>query len=331
MKNQLNNLFSLSKNMMAVLALIMISFSSFAQHNPPPHGGHGGHGGGHGGGPGGGPHNPRPCNANFQHHRDSIVNGIQFRNAPGSGAATFAWDFGDGTTSTASNPSHVFPDTGFYYVCLTVTDTIGGGCTRTNCDSIRVFTPAPRCNARFIARGDSIPDGVRFFTGRRGHGHPNGPNSTTTYAWDFGDGSTSTDRNPTHLYGAAGIYYVCLTVNKTTAGGSCTATYCDSINTDSLRHGHRHHRLASDEISTLSDASVSVFPNPMVESSTIHIENTSGNVTFRLYGIAGQIVMTKEFGNGDYTITKENLNEGLYFYTVEDGNTSIAKGKLRIY
>jgi hypothetical protein len=68
----------------------------------------------------------------------------------------------------------------------------------------------------------------------------------------------------------------------------------------------------------------------MVESAIIHLENTSGNASFTLYGINGQVAMTRELGNGDNKISKENLTEGLYFYTIFDGNTNIAKGKLRV-
>ncbi len=342
MKNQKKQFPSWVQNTLGFLMVLMMSFSSFAQM--PPGGGHGGPGGGpgngpchgpgcppNGGGPGGGPHRPIACNAHFLHYRDSIVNGVQFINAPGSGAATFAWDFGDGSTSTSSNPSHVYADTGLYTVCLIVTDTVGGGCSDTACAPVHVFTPAPRCNAHFGARPDSIPNGVRFFTGRRGIG-PGNPNAS--YSWDFGDGSTSTDPRPAHTYAAAGVYYVCLTVTNTNAGGSCTDTWCDSVNTNfHPRPGHgpgnHHPRMASDLGSEISkDASVSIFPNPMSDNSTVRIENTSGNVTLNVYNISGQIAFTKQLGNGDFTIGKESLTEGLYFYDVIDDGNSVGKGKL---
>ncbi len=328
------------QNTLAGLVLLMISFSTFAQG--PGGGHHGGPGGGPcigcppppgGGGPGGGgPHPPIGCNANFLQYRDSIVNGIQFINAPGSPARTFAWDFGDGSTSTSSNPSHVYADTGLYTVCLIVTDTIGGGCSDTSCHPVHVFTPAPHCNAHFGVRPDSIPNSVRFFSGRRGFG----PGSTTaTYSWDFGDGSTSTDPRPNHTYASAGVYYVCLTVSNTNAGGTCTDTWCDSVNTNfppgphgGHGPGHHHPRMSSDLSSDIAnDVSVEIYPNPLVDNSTISIENTSGNVIFNVYNMTGQIAFSKQLGNGEFTISKENLTEGLYFYDVVDGNNSVAKGK----
>ena len=346
MKNQITIARSRAQKVLAAFFMLLICTSAIAQmpgngggggggghHGGHPGGGHpgGGHPGGGHGGPGGpgGPHHPMACNAHFVHHRDSVANGMNFRTFNGSGAATFAWDFGDGSTSTDQNPNHVFPDTGFYYVCLTVTDTIGGGCTNTWCDSLRVFTPAPRCNAHFRARGDSLANTLNF------RSRPSSPGAT--YAWDFGDGSTSTDPAPQHTYAAAGIYYVCLTVTNTNAGGTCSDTKCDSVDTNMPAQPHHpghHHREASatsstDDISNAT-AKVSVYPNPMTENATIYLENTSGNATLRIYGINGQIVLTKQVGNGENSITKENLTEGLYFYSVEDSGTNVAKGKLRV-
>ncbi len=330
MKNQISKV-------LAAFVMLLLSTSLFAQMpGGHPGGGHpgGGHpGGGHPGGghPGGGPGGPgghpqMSCNAHFVHHRDSVANGMNFHTFDGSGAATYAWDFGDGTTSVDQNPNHVFPDTGFYYVCLTVTDTIGGGCTDTWCDSVHVFTPAPRCNAHFRVRGDSLANTLNFM--RR----PSSPGAT--YAWDFGDGSTSTDPNPAHTYAAAGVYYVCLTVTNTNAGGTCTDTWCDSVDTNlpprPHHPGHHHRDAGSSATDMSSDVKVSVYPNPMSENATIYLENTSGNATLRVYNLSGQIVLTKQVGNGDNNINRTNLDAGIYFYSIDDAGMNVAKGKLTV-
>jgi PKD repeat protein len=329
MKNQI------TKTVLTAFVMLLCGTLAFAQMPGGPGPGPGGHHPGHHhhgfpggpGGPGGPGHPTMTCNAHFVTHRDSVANGVRFNTFPGSGAATFAWDFGDGSTDNTQNPSHVYADTGWYYVCLTVTDTVGGGCTDTWCDSIHVFNPPPHCNAHFGVRGDTLANTLNF-----NHG-PSSPGAT--YAWDFGDGSTSTDPNATHTYSAAGDYYVCLTVSNTNAGGTCTDTWCDSVNTSMPpcpgHGGPWHHREASTTGSlNTADAVVSVYPNPMIESTTIHLENTSGNATLRVYGVSGQIVLTKQLINGDNTITRDNLNAGMYFYSVEDNDASIAKGKLRV-
>ena len=54
----------------------------------------------------------------------------------------------------------------------------------------------------------------------------------TTYLWDFGDGNTSTQANPTHTYASSGTYVVCLvTTNSCGADSSCsTVEICSSVN-----------------------------------------------------------------------------------------------------
>lgn len=49
------------------------------------------------------------------------------------------------------------------------------------------------------------------------------------YAWDFGDGTTSTDAQPTHVYGGPGPYVICLAITDTTG---CTDQYCDTVTVD---------------------------------------------------------------------------------------------------
>ncbi len=420
MKKQTSNISNWMLSFSAAFLLLVLSLPVKAQFPLPGPGGHNGHG--HNGIPGGSnpgnggqnghghgnPHHPMPCNAHFSQHRDTITNGIVFKNAPGSGAATFAWDFGDGSTSTSANPAHAYAAAGTYYVCLTVTDTVGGGCSNTSCDSVRVFTPAPHCKAKFNHWLDTVPNGVRF----RSHGNsfgatyawdfgdgstssaanPNHAYATAgtyyvcltvsntnaggtcsdtrcdsvraftpaprcnahfnakkdsianglrfstkknswgaTYAWDFGDGSTSSDPRPSHTYAAAGTYYVCLIVSNSNAGGSCADTVCDSVNTNMHGHGHHPFKLSSGvESVSASEAVVAIYPNPMVDNATLHIENTSGNVVFRVFQINGQLAFTKNLGNGDFTLSKENLSQGLYFYSVEDGSSTVARGKFRV-
>jgi PKD repeat protein len=266
---------------------------------------------------------PQPhCNAHFNHWLDTVPNGVRFRSHGNSAGATYAWDFGDGSTSSDPNPNHAYAAAGHYYVCLTVSNTNAGGtCSDTHCDSVRAFTPQPHCNAHYIAIKDSMANGIRFHSG------PTSPGAT--YAWDFGDGSTSADPNPNHTYAAAGTYYVCLIVSNSNAGGSCADTVCDSVNTAHPGHPHHWFKLGAENTS-VSNAVVAIYPNPMVENATLHIENTSGNVTFRVFQINGQIVLNKIVGNGDYNLSKDNLTEGMYFYTVEDGNTTVARGKFRV-
>ncbi|HMZ88140.1 MAG TPA: PKD domain-containing protein, partial [Chitinophagales bacterium] len=53
--------------------------------------------------------------------------------AVGSDPMSYVWEWGDGTSSTEPYPSHTYADSGYYDICLTITD--GLGCTSTYCDS----------------------------------------------------------------------------------------------------------------------------------------------------------------------------------------------------
>lgn len=131
---------------------------------------------------------------------------IQFTNLSPS-TDSWAWDFGDGQTSSDQNPQHKYSDSGPFSVQLTVTNS---GCETKikKTDFITILPPA----AKFTPVVDcSNKTHVSFLD-----------NSTLpqTWAWDFGDGSTSTAPNPDHTYAALGTYDVTITVTN----GSCTTT-----------------------------------------------------------------------------------------------------------
>jgi PKD repeat protein len=112
--------------------------------------------------------------------------------------ATYAWSFGDGTSSTAQNPVHTYTASGAYTACLTISGP-NGVCTDTFCDSILVTVgTGVTCDAAFTTTNS----GANYqFT-------PNFPDPTATYSWSFGDGNSSTSANPSHTYTASGTYTV---------------------------------------------------------------------------------------------------------------------------
>lgn len=81
-----------------------------------------------------------PCDASFMIIQDSsnLFNYFVYNNSTSSsGSATYFWDFGDGTSSTLQYPSHTYPGSGPYYLCLTITDAAPlFSCTNTFCDTL---------------------------------------------------------------------------------------------------------------------------------------------------------------------------------------------------
>ena len=132
---------------------------------------------------------------------------------------SWAWDFGDGTTSTVQNPSHTYAAVGAYTVSLTATNASGSN-TETKTDYISVQAPAiPVADFTGTPVMGAAPLAVNFTDQSTG--------TPTSWAWDFGDGGTSTAQNPSHTYAAPGTYTVSLTA--TNAGGSNTMTKTDYI------------------------------------------------------------------------------------------------------
>ena len=127
---------------------------------------------------------------------------------------TWFWDFGDGNTSTLQNPVHNYTSVGTYVVTLTVTDTIYG-CWDTKTDTVKVGSPAAVVDGGFGHFGCG-PLTVNFTESST---VPFG--SITDWFWDFGDGNTSTQQEPTHIYQDPGVYTVSLTVTSNTG---CTST-----------------------------------------------------------------------------------------------------------
>ena len=172
---------------------------------------------------------------------------------PDGTIASYDWNWGDGSAhSTGAAPSHVYA-TGTYTITLTVTDNAGGTGTVThqvtpaaNQAPHAVYTDTEAgLKASFDATGSSDPDGT-----------------IASYAWDFGDGGTSTAVKPNHTYNAAGDYTVALTVTDnqgSTDVSSRSIHVTNSAPNAVVRHDHqraerlgrrhglersrRHHRL----------------------------------------------------------------------------------------
>ena len=146
----------------------------------------------------------------------------------GTAAITsWAWDFGDGQTSSAQNPVHTYQDARSYTVALTVASGHGSD-TETRQDYITATAPAPpEETAPTAAFGATptlgeIPLEVAFTDESVA-----GSAAITSWTWDFGDGQTSSAQNPVHTYQDAQSYTVSLTV--VSGHGSDTATRQDYI------------------------------------------------------------------------------------------------------
>nr|WP_230669902.1 PKD domain-containing protein [Methanosarcina barkeri] len=130
------------------------------------------------------------------------------------------WDFGDGETSTTKNPTHEYSATGKYTVTLTAGNAAGSNTTtKSKYIIVTETSQAPVADFWGSTLSGNAPLNVTFTETSKG--------SPTSWKWDFGDGTSSTEKSPTHTYSAAGTYTVKLT--STNAAGNSTKTKSNYI------------------------------------------------------------------------------------------------------
>jgi PKD repeat protein len=137
---------------------------------------------------------------------------VHFSYSSTGSATKWFWNFGDGKTSKVPNPSHTYNKAGAYTVTLTVTGA-WGTCTCTQPGCITVYAE-PKANFSATPRWGDAPLPVNFINESTG--------IFTSWLWNFGDGSTSTDENPAHTYNSPGTHKAKLTVYGPGGSGSKT-------------------------------------------------------------------------------------------------------------
>lgn len=127
---------------------------------------------------------------------------IQFTNLSQSAVqGEFIWEFGDGSISQLDNPIHTYFDGGSYDVRLRGTNNVGVTLETEKTDYIEAFG-RPFADFLVSARVVFIPDDEVHFR--------NLSENSTEYFWDFGDGFTSTESDPSHAYTQEGTYDIML-------------------------------------------------------------------------------------------------------------------------
>jgi PKD repeat protein len=126
---------------------------------------------------------------------------------------TWSWDFGDDATSTEQSPQHTYAAAGTYTVTLTVTDLAGAD--NATSEDVTVAVPAENEAPTAAFTPNCLSLNCSFTN------QSTDPNAgdVLTYAWDFGDGATSTEEDPSHDYAATVADTFTVTLTTTDAGG----------------------------------------------------------------------------------------------------------------
>jgi len=227
---------------------------------------------------------------------------------PGDPTLAYWWSFGDGGVSALVNPTHTYAVPGGYTVTLTV-DNAAGSTTLTRTSYITV-NPVP-VQADFTAwpTSGAIPLTVVFSNTSSG--------DYVTSLWDFGDGITSTDENPSHTYTATGSFTVSLTVSG--FGESDTETKPGYVTT----HRTCYARLNDDPTDYITvQAAVDASTAP---TDVVKVAGVCSTVSSR-YGVTQVVHINKTLTiRGGYTVTNWTDPDPVAHPTILD-----AQGKGRV-
>ncbi|MBN4062408.1 PKD domain-containing protein, partial [Bacteroidales bacterium AH-315-I05] len=179
-------------------------------------------------------------------------------------ATIYSWNFGDGVTSTQTNPTHQFTNTGTvdstYNVMLAAQTAFG--CADTTYQNITVF-PVPDASFTHDAILDCAPLLVNFISSSTG---------ATSYLWDFGDGTTDTVQNPTHIFNNQTLFIDIRTTTLTvTSANGCTDSASQTI---------------------------TVYPEPVFTFSAIPDSGCSP-LTVSFPSVIGAVAYQWDFGDGN--------------------------------
>jgi PKD repeat protein len=212
-----------------------------------------------------------------------------------TGANLFTWDFGDGspvrqTRSVNEEISHVFAKPGDYTITLTATN----GCSTVS--STQVVTVYPQVNTSFTI------DKVQECVGKE-ISFTNNSDAQFSSLWDFGDGTSSTETNPKHIYTTGGTKTITLRATRNYPnGGSCTAVFTRTV------------EILAAPVSSFSTNAATLNCNPFTLEVTanatdaVNIEwnfgddDAEGNLA---YGLKASHTYTKP---GDYAVTAKAYN-----------------------
>jgi len=216
--------------------------------------------------------------------------------------SSWAWDFGDGETSSAPNPDHQYVESGTYTVSLEV-------CNNSGCDTfsedITLDVLFPQVTAPFGTIG--VNEAIQF---------QDNTEDATLWVWDFGDGNQSVGQNPVHSYDTAGIFELVVTIQNTGIA-DCSVVFEQNIFVD-VPNGIEDGELFS----------LNLYPNPADDQFLIDLTlDKEASTKLVLYDLYGRQVYTDSFRTSEL---KEHINvadfpNGIYSLVLDIDGEKLVK------
>ncbi len=261
--------------------------------------------------------NPTP-QAKFSYSTNGLE--VTFKNQS-TNAQTYSWNFGNGKTSTQKDPTITYTSAGTYSVSLVASN---GEKTDTYKQNVSVSYKQP--TASFTYKKEAPLKVVLTNTST----------NATTYEWDFGDGKTSTEKNPTHRYSAVGSYTITL-VAKNPSGSqqyretikiSAPKVYVKGIRYNEVGQSGKYYRSVCKDDDLISGTWWNTSYTPMLSESNLPYTYTF-NTPVEMTGLSGDTYYTiyvywntKTNGDGTQILKQKMYTEDIKTYPEELGLVS---------
>ncbi len=243
--------------------------------------------------------------------------------------------FGDNDSGVVgTNFSHTYPGAGKYYLEYYVQefDSLAPSGSGYHSKSwFRDTIEVKGCNASYMVDTVNSGNGTAVIYNNSA---PLNTNSkfTTSYLWDFGDGDTSSQAFPKHVYAKAGVFGVCLTTTTTEVANPsnvCTSNFCDTLGMDST--GALVYKNSSYTLQVLApfmglnnislQSNFEVYPNPVEGLLKIKlVSDWEEEWRYSIFDINGRLVSSEQvtFSNGVVELNVESLDSGIYLLALQN-------------
>jgi len=220
----------------------------------------------------------------YHNHPNGACSGDTVRFYADTIFSRYAWSDGAGTPFT-----DIFSDAAIFlqvydqWGCSAVSDTLSWS-----------FQTMPQAAFTYVQDG-SLPN-IQFY---------NQSEDGLSWLWDFGDGQTSLEKHPSHVYSSRGNWSVSLIVSNE----------CGS---DTLQKELKLDSSLSFEEPVAEVAPIALYPNPGNENLLISWKGYSeGNIRICIQDLSGRVIFTKELqsSDGKVEINTQSLRDGVYVVT----------------
>ncbi|MFN7119588.1 MAG: PKD domain-containing protein [Saprospiraceae bacterium] len=213
---------------------------------------------------------------------------VNFTDASSGAYESRVWEFpgGNPTMSTAANPQVIYNNPGQYDVTLIIKGALGNDTLR-NIAYINVL-PSPIPSFSYVINGNTVT-------------FNNTSSNAQTYQWNFGDGQTSTQPNPTYTFSASGVYTITLNASNAYCGRSTSQTIAVGLNSTE----------------DLYQSGIMIAPNPFHNQLFINSTLYNYQLGYQLYNIQGQVLQRGNF-TGKTELNLSAFANGMYILQLQN-------------